>query len=950
MAFLLSTLQFWTYSDVGCGTYHDKGETSFYSGDQIYYEEKKNYTESRGVVWTLSNKRPEKLRDALKELEELFSTSRCLSLEWKNQSTIQLVFSNSIFVYIFINIATGDIEKISFDKYLVGKIHSDHIVDVVSSTDGIVFSYVEPKLIRIQFNKKQTLETNKKIEKLSAVDPKITSLDLLGPTGRRLERKLSRSSNNDFLLVWWRISSNEVWPWTPLTIEKERANLQVYTINGSKIELACYCRTETEPLMAKFSQLHTHHIITVELKSTHKGEISIERCIYEVTTTKLQRVACTSIPLKSNAVCQAHNFQEDRLLLGCEDCLFDDYRQVTQTTKLNFVPSTISWHSNDTIVLVASAHGHIQCFDQSLNNINLKILSEYESTPSPYLDLTQYFKYQPTLTKIVWNPTPVTDHPPIDRVILVFEKGSLACLQFQLGILSRGCLTPMELISHYIKHRQLDEAVGLLSSLNWNTDSQTCFYCLTFIVNHLLRMPFTTAVDAQLEASLGSFYAPIRPLTKVVVLEYRERLGNLARKFFHHLLRHEKLEKASLLAVDIGCRDLFRDLYYMAVAKGDNIVAEVALRNAKELEEMTVSSEESGDSHDEESDGKSEYSDSSSSSQIPSVSNPHVRSATIVPTSATSLHLHSSSSEDSSKKLQSFRPYTHLTATADLSLLSLKPTLDPNEEFVDGDNFLANDSEEEAAGTVKVVHFDVEKRLAEYRATKLAKQEAQIKVTPKEVEDTHIEQKLPQESPPKPKPQRKKKETTISKPATKQTLDVTPEQPINPNPTNPTNLTLFGKYKREIDIFVNLLKFVLWLLLMTVFVEVEFGAVFLICSIFYIIFRNFRNTPKKEGEPSAYSVFNPNCEAIDGTLTAEQFERELLRARELVNKSEDSLRVGSFMIGKELIKLISELYPKLSVVLGNCILAHNEEYIGIDDELKFESGDVIAIIPPLSGG
>ena len=26
---------------------------------------------------------------------------------------------------------------------------------------------------------------------------------------------------------------------------------------------------------------------------------------------------------------------------------------------------------------------------------------------------------------------------------------------------------------------------------------------------------------------------------------------------------------------------------------------------------------------------------------------------------------------------------------------------------------------------------------------------------------------------------------------------------------------------------------------------------------------------------SAYSVFNPNCESIDGTLTAQQFEREI---------------------------------------------------------------------------
>ena len=37
-----------------------------------------------------------------------------------------------------------------------------------------------------------------------------------------------------------------------------------------------------------------------------------------------------------------------------------------------------------------------------------------------------------------------------------------------------------------------------------------------------------------------------------------------------------------------------------------------------------------------------------------------------------------------------------------------------------------------------------------------------------------------------------------------------------------------------------------------------------------------RTGPKRAGEISAYSVFNPNCETIEGTFTAEQFERELL--------------------------------------------------------------------------
>jgi len=38
-----------------------------------------------------------------------------------------------------------------------------------------------------------------------------------------------------------------------------------------------------------------------------------------------------------------------------------------------------------------------------------------------------------------------------------------------------------------------------------------------------------------------------------------------------------------------------------------------------------------------------------------------------------------------------------------------------------------------------------------------------------------------------------------------------------------------------------------------------------------------RSEPRKPGEMSAYSVFNPNCERLAGQMTAEHFENELLR-------------------------------------------------------------------------
>lgn len=73
----------------------------------------------------------------------------------------------------------------------------------------------------------------------------------------------------------------------------------------------------------------------------------------------------------------------------------------------------------------------------------------------------------------------------------------------------------------------------------------------------------------------------------------------------------------------------------------------------------------------------------------------------------------------------------------------------------------------------------------------------------------------------------------------------------------------------------RLLKLILWFILLVLFIELEFAAVYITCSIIYVICSNLRSGGRRKGELSAYSVFNPNCKRIDGTFTAEQFEKEL---------------------------------------------------------------------------
>jgi len=98
---------------------------------------------------------------------------------------------------------------------------------------------------------------------------------------------------------------------------------------------------------------------------------------------------------------------------------------------------------------------------------------------------------------------------------------------------------------------------------------------------------------------------------------------------------------------------------------------------------------------------------------------------------------------------------------------------------------------------------------------------------------------------------------------------------VNTQPGTVESLPV-SRYDNSLYIATIVLKFLLWVGLMTIFVKLQFGAVFFIISVFYLICTNLRSRPKQEGEPSAYSVFNPNCEPIDGTIKAEDLEKQLL--------------------------------------------------------------------------
>uniref|UniRef100_A0A182NCH9 SAYSvFN domain-containing protein n=1 Tax=Anopheles dirus TaxID=7168 RepID=A0A182NCH9_9DIPT len=106
-------------------------------------------------------------------------------------------------------------------------------------------------------------------------------------------------------------------------------------------------------------------------------------------------------------------------------------------------------------------------------------------------------------------------------------------------------------------------------------------------------------------------------------------------------------------------------------------------------------------------------------------------------------------------------------------------------------------------------------------------------------------------------------------------LDTVPDEPddLDSEVANEEEHTV-AKPRSLLTYMTYLVYFLFWATLYAIAIELRFGAVFLMLSALFGIYFNTR-TKKSPGEMSAYSVFNENCEAIDGTLKAEQFEREI---------------------------------------------------------------------------
>ena len=81
--------------------------------------------------------------------------------------------------------------------------------------------------------------------------------------------------------------------------------------------------------------------------------------------------------------------------------------------------------------------------------------------------------------------------------------------------------------------------------------------------------------------------------------------------------------------------------------------------------------------------------------------------------------------------------------------------------------------------------------------------------------------------------------------------------------------------RSAVDWAILIVKLLIYVIGQYVAYLVEFGAVFLCVSLLCFIWLSLDDRKRKRDELSAYSVFNPNFEEIDGTVTADQLKKQL---------------------------------------------------------------------------
>ena len=291
-----------------------------------------------------------------------------------------------------------------------------------------------------------------------------------------------------------------------------------------------------------------------------------------------------------------------------------------KNTDLNLY-NGIEWIIEDLLFCVFNLNGQIKLFDIAFNEISLNYMTRYAikfNSLSEYLNPNIFVPFGANhalnsnanrLVKLVSARSIFTDSL---WSCFHYSKGPFGLFRLYLPE-DFNCIS---LVNHYLKSSQLlDQAelntssslfvnttttqaeanpnvykflassLGLLSSLDWDEQASVCLSILSRILSFVFgeRAGFDFRIEQLAEEVLGTFYKPKRALSEKTIYEYKHQVSRYARRYFYMLVKHSSLNRAFLLAVDIGSKDLFNDLYYCALDKHENQLAEVCRKKYQEI-------------------------------------------------------------------------------------------------------------------------------------------------------------------------------------------------------------------------------------------------------------------------------------------------------------------------------------------------------------------------------
>ncbi|RWS23348.1 WD repeat-containing and planar cell polarity effector protein fritz-like isoform X1 [Leptotrombidium deliense] len=574
-----------------------------------------------------------KLERRLKQLGPLIaernsnisSQTSVICLQWSNiWTSLSIVFNTGLIVRLFYECSNlQTLKSIYFDKFLVGKLVSDHIVKFIINETFIFVSYNEPKITAIFM---ESSETRKGFKLKSKARLKQFEFDVsFNCTKRRVERNLVVNTAESLLIVWWQNGCNFISPWAaPHTSQTDLINVFVYDYFNQNLNLVSFVSIMNDILKhcvntplngwshasvdsslvagvtlnclcsliryITFSRMNSKQVFIVE-NSNNDLLVNLYDINISSESEVLHVINSYKIPISQKCLKVEFNATTDKLVILCEDRTvkifhFEFYSTISFYPSINAVD--IVCPPMDSFFVICDHFGQILMYDYSLNVIPANYDDLILNEASEGLDHIEFLTEKLISLKFVGD----------ENVVLIV-------LPFNIDFLT--------LESEYVRHEYTNEAISNLRSLSWNCSAHLLYSCINSIFNHLLKQPLNAIRQTQMEELLAVFFNPHHPVKWQIVNDYKLEMYYLARKFFFKLLRYNCFEKAFLLAIDLNSRPLFMLLYKMAKEKGYEKLAEVAFSKCESIVTTNMKHNERLNNNDNNNEIESSVANTSSS-------------------------------------------------------------------------------------------------------------------------------------------------------------------------------------------------------------------------------------------------------------------------------------------------------------------------------------------------